>query len=68
MNKYLWVLVLVAMGSQAQELPNRLIDYGQFQQNVVSVAKIRRQNRLSEAQFIALAQQPDPYQHFWTLC
>ena len=58
MNKYLWVLVLVTMGSQAQELPNRLIDYGQFQQNVASVAKIRRQNRLSEAQFIALAQQP----------
>ena len=59
MSRYLLLLLGVSLCSQARDIPNRLIDFGQFQQNVSDVANIRRQHRISEAQFIALAQQSD---------
>lgn len=59
MIKYALLLLGTSLCCQAQEIPNRLIDYGQFQQNVFDVAKVRRQNRISETQFIKLAQQAD---------
>ncbi|MBU1311183.1 MAG: rhodanese-like domain-containing protein [Gammaproteobacteria bacterium] len=47
------------MACQAQDIPNRLIDYALFAQNVSEVATLRRQHRISETQFIAMAQQQD---------
>lgn len=59
MIKYALLLLGTSICCQAQDIPNRLIDFSQFQQNVTDVAKIRQKNRINEAQFIALAQQAD---------
>lgn len=49
---------LVAMPSLAQEaIPNRLIDYGKFQEIVVQSSAEREARRLTEAQFMAMMQE-----------
>ena len=42
----------------AEPIPNRLIDYAQFQKIAREVAPIREKRRVSEAQFAALAAEP----------
>lgn len=59
MFRLLLLLLTAAMSCHAQDMPNRLIDYALFAQNVSEVSKLRRQHRISEAQFIAMAQQQD---------
>jgi phage shock protein E len=51
-------LLSVAPPSQAADIPNPLIDYGSFKDNVSSVGDLRESRRLSEADFIRLAKQP----------
>lgn len=47
--------VLFAITAQAQEIPNRLIDYGSFQAGVASVGEFRESRRVTEQQFIRMA-------------
>jgi hypothetical protein len=50
---------LVAAPVWAQEaIPNRLIDYGKFREIVIQSAEERESRRLTEAQFIAMMQEP----------
>ena len=62
MNKSFAVsaLCLFAVGSWAADsIPNPLIDYGAFQADVAKVGVLREQRRISEAEFIRMAAQPD---------
>lgn len=55
----LLLATLVAIPVCAQEaIPNRLIDYGKFRDIVVQSAQERESRRLTEAQFIAMMQEP----------
>lgn len=47
------------IADQAQEIPNRLIDYVRFQNQVAEVAELRKYRRVSEDQFIAMAEDPE---------
>ena len=60
MNKHpgLLLVFLFAITAQAQEIPNRLIDYGAFQSNVASVGELRDSRRVTERQFIRMAADP----------
>lgn len=60
MNKHLVLpaTLLFVITAQAQEIPNQLIDYGTFQENVASVGALRASRRISELQFIRMAKQP----------
>jgi phage shock protein E len=51
------LLVCVAPAS-AQDMPNPLIDYAAFQENVAEVADLRAKRRISERQFIRMAAEP----------
>jgi hypothetical protein len=42
----------------AEELPNRLIDYGAFQSQVAAVGEIRQARRLGEKEFLRMAADP----------
>jgi hypothetical protein len=53
-----FALLSTATRSRAADIPNRLIDYGAFQENVSSVGGLRERRRLTEAEFIRLARQP----------
>lgn len=59
MLKFVALMLGVSISCQAQDIPNRLIDFGLYQKNVSDVAKIRRQHRISEMRFVELAQQAD---------
>lgn len=48
-----------AMPATAADTPNRLIDYDGFAKDTVSVGKLRAQRRVSEADFIRMAQEPN---------
>jgi rhodanese-related sulfurtransferase len=60
MEKYFAVpcLILFSITTQAQEIPNRLIDYGSFQAQVASVGELRESRRITEQEFIRMAQDP----------
>lgn len=50
---------LAAAGAaQAQEIPNRLIDYPGFAAQVAEVGQLRRNHRITEEQFVRMAQEP----------
>jgi phage shock protein E len=51
-------LCLFAVCASAQEPPNPLIDYDAFAKQVAEVGKLRKQRRLSEADFIRMAKRP----------
>lgn len=51
-------LLLVAGQANAQDIPNRLIDYGAFASKVAHVGKIRQRHRITEDEFIRMAQEP----------
>jgi len=51
-------LVLFVSAASAAEIPNPLIDYGQFAHNVFVVGTIRETRRVSEDTFIRLASDP----------
>jgi hypothetical protein len=53
------ILCLIGPPAIAEEIPNRLIDYGTFKSEVMLVEKFREQRRLTEAQFLKLAAKPD---------
>jgi hypothetical protein len=50
--------VLLALAARAQEIPNRLIDYGAFESQVAAVGKLRESRRVSEPDFIRMSQDP----------
>jgi hypothetical protein len=43
----------------AEDIPNPLIDYDSFADNVLLVGEYRRQRRISEADFIRMAREPN---------
>jgi phage shock protein E len=49
------VLLLCAFDASSNEIPNQLIDYGAFQQNVARVGQMREQRRITEGQFLRMA-------------
>jgi rhodanese-like protein len=51
-------LVLCALTASAQEIPNPLIDYAAFQQQVLRVGQLRATRRVSEYEFIRMAADP----------
>ena len=53
--KFLAPFLLVASCVSAQDIPNRLIDYGKFESQVMRVGALRNERRVSEAQFIRMA-------------
>ena len=48
-----------ATAAQAQEIPNRLIDYPGFAAQVATVGELRRSHRVTEEAFIRMAREPD---------
>ena len=54
------LLCLFAVGGWAADpIPNPLIDYGAFQADVAKVGQLREKRRISEADFIRMARDPD---------
>jgi rhodanese-like protein len=49
------VLLSCAAAAAANEIPNRLIDYAAFEQNVVRVGQLREPRRITERQFLRMA-------------
>jgi hypothetical protein len=49
---------LFAVAASAADIPNRLIDYPAFQDNVTSVRELRDKRRVTEAQFLRMAADP----------
>lgn len=60
MKKTIALLSLLAATAhvQAQEIPNRLIDYDGFASQVAHVGQARQRHRISEEDFIRMAQEP----------
>lgn len=60
MNKSLALpaTLLFVITAQAQEIPNQLIDYVTFQENVASVGGLCESRRVSEKQFMRMAADP----------
>ncbi len=52
------LLLAIAGVSQAQEIPNRLIDYAGFADQVADVGQLRQRHRITEEEFIRMAQDP----------
>ena len=62
MSKYVVLSMLLGAGlvhADQPPAPNPHIDYVTFQQNAVEVAELRRRRRVSEADFIRMAAEPD---------
>lgn len=57
-KKPLLPLLLVATLASAEEIPNRLIDYGKFESQVMRVGELRSEHRVSEQEFIRMAKAP----------
>jgi len=54
------VLLVCALGADAaQPIPNALIDYASFEQNVIRVGALREQRRVTETQFMSMARDAD---------
>lgn len=51
-------LVLSSVAVRADGIPNPLIDYAVFEQNVAKVGKLREQRRISEEEFMRMARDP----------
>jgi 3-mercaptopyruvate sulfurtransferase SseA len=51
-------LFAIAAAAAAPEIPNRLIDYATFENAVDKVGKLRKQRRITENQFLLMAQDP----------
>jgi phage shock protein E len=56
--KSLLPVLLVATFASAEEIPNRLIDYGKFETQVMRVGELRSEHRVTEGQFIRMAKVP----------
>lgn len=52
------ILLLIAGQADAQDIPNRLIDYDAFAGQVAHVGEIRQRHRITEEEFIRMAQEP----------
>ena len=52
------VLGFCALTTSADEIPNQLIDYTAFQENVARVGVLRAQRRITETEFIRMASDP----------
>jgi hypothetical protein len=52
-------LVVAAAASAADDIPNRLIDYDRFRTQVNVVGELRGAHRVTEAEFIRMALDPD---------
>ncbi|HKE96283.1 MAG TPA: rhodanese-like domain-containing protein [Povalibacter sp.] len=52
------VLGLCALASSANEIPNQLIDYTAFKDNVARVGVLRAERRVTEPEFIRMAEDP----------
>jgi phage shock protein E len=52
------VLALFAAPVLAEEIANPLIDYDAFEKQVAEVRELRKQRRISEAQFMRMAREP----------
>ena len=54
------VLIAGSISPRAEEerIPNKMIDYHGFLQNAETVGKLRAQRRITEAEFIRMAQEP----------
>jgi len=53
------ITVSSTLSAQTNKIPNRLIDYPAFQQQVKQVGQWREQHRVTEDQFIQMSTQPD---------
>ncbi len=51
-------LSIAAASAMAQQIPNRLIDYDGFAAQVAHVGQARQRHRITEAEFIRMAQEP----------
>ncbi len=51
-------LLAIAASAATPEIPNRLIDYATFENAVDKVGKLRKQRRITENQFLLMAQDP----------
>jgi hypothetical protein len=52
------VLAICTLAASANEIPNPLIDYAGFQQQVSAVGLLRAERRITEGQFIRMAADP----------
>ncbi len=52
------LLALSSLAAAADRIPNRLIDYPQFQLIAAQVAPVREQHRITEDQFLAMSSEP----------
>ena len=52
------VLAICTLAASANEIPNPLIDYAGFQQQVSEVGLLRAERRITEGQFIRMAADP----------
>ena len=59
MKKAIALILLLAAGqAHTQEITNRLIDYDAFASQVAHVGEIRQRRRITEDEFIRMAQEP----------
>jgi hypothetical protein len=61
MKKACIVLYLGCLGASllAEEIPNRLIDYGAFTSQVAAVGQLRSTRRVTEDEFIKMSREPE---------
>lgn len=52
-------MLLTAFTAGAEEIPNRLIDYGGFVAQVSEVGQVRQRRRIGEDEFLRMAREPD---------
>lgn len=52
------LMVLVSSSAAADEIPNPLINFAAFQQDVAAVGQLRADRRITEADFIRMASDP----------
>ena len=52
------ILLLVAGQANAQDIPNRLIDYDAFAGQVARVGEIRQRHRITEDEFVRMSKEP----------
>lgn len=59
MKKAIALILLLAAGqANAQDIPNRLIDYDAFAGQVAHVGEIRQRHRITEGEFIRMSKEP----------
>ena len=58
MTRVFLIVALMATPFAAAEIPNPLIDYGAFADNVASVGALRESRRVTEKQFMRMAADP----------